>query len=302
MKLFKTCLFILFFSLSACNPSRFFNFQVTYHPKFAFEGDTTTILLINRFDPAKTKIKNPRELAAIEASAFASISYAARNLGALDRVKLINLVDSATMTIDNSSIEFLATWHHADCVLVLNNFSADLSLQPGGSNANDYYLCDATVSYTFFDDNHVFSKKLQGSGGATHTSGYFGLIPSLISRPTVRGNEQMVEAAAGRATQNALWDYLPHTAVHTRILNDDAALHPAVRELLAGHYDNACNLLKPLLDNKDLKLASRAAYDLAVAYEAQGDVVAAISMAHQSLEKKKTWNIAELLVDSLKKE
>jgi hypothetical protein len=300
MKLFKTGLFLLFFFLSACNPVRSFNFSVIYHPKLVLKADTNTILLINRFDLAKTNIKNPRELAAIRVCAFASINCAAKNLAALHRVKVINLVDSAEMTIDTSSIEFLASLHHADCVLELNNFSADVSLNVGGNNSNDYYVSSVAVSYTLFDDSHVFSKKLQGTGYQTSWSNFSGLLPSLISHPTVRGNERSVEAAAGHATRKALQDYLPHTAAHQRILYDDASLHAAVLELLAGHYDKACDLLKPWLDNKDLKLASRAAYDLAVVYEAQGDVDAAIIMAHQSLDKRKPWNIAGLLIDSLK--
>jgi hypothetical protein len=300
MKLFIAGIFLVFFSLSGYSQARFFNFALSYHPKRVFAADTTVIVLINRFDLAKFKIS--KELVAWRKSAYAAIDGAAKNLYGLGRVKVINLADSATMAVDTSSTRFLTSRYHADYVLTLDNFSAWVYLMTGENNSNNYMLARATLSFTIFDRSNKSLKKLPGSGDATQGSNFIGIIPSLLSKPTLHGNQELVDIAAANAAGNALQEYLPHTVTHQRVLYDQKELDPAVRLILTGHYDEACNLLKPLLESENVKLASKAAYDLAVVYEAQGNVDGAMDMARQSLAIRKPWNTAGLLIDSLKNE
>ena len=302
MKLFIAGIFLVFFSLSVFSQSRFFNFTLNYQPQLVFAADTTVIVLTNRFDIGKFKIKNTKKLVAMRKSAYASIDGAANRLYSLGKVKVINLADSATMAVDTSSTRFLTSRFHADYVLTLDNFTVSVDLMPGEDHTNNYMLARATLSFTMFDRSNKALKKVQATGDATHGSNYVGLMTSLLSNPTLHGNQQLVETAAANAAANALREYLPHTVTHQRLVYDQKELDPAVRLMLTGHYYQACELLKPLLDNENIKLASKAAYDLAVVYEAEGNIDDAMDMARQSLAKKKSWNSASTLIDSLKTE
>jgi tetratricopeptide (TPR) repeat protein len=124
-----------------------------------------------------------------------------------------------------------------------------------------------------------------------------GLIASLIIHPTVGGNQGSIVTAAENATQTAIQDYLPYTINHSRPLYNDAVLRPAVKEILAGRFDKAYELLKPIVDGKDARMASKAAYNLAVVYEAQGDFDVAIDMAQLSIDKNQNGYASNLMQD-----
>ncbi|MGZ3891289.1 MAG: hypothetical protein ACXVI9_12365, partial [Mucilaginibacter sp.] len=55
--------------------------------------------------------------------------------------------------------------------------------------------------------------------------------------------------------------------------------------------------LKPYLQHKNAKKASKAAYDLAVAYEAKGDIETAIKMAQLSFDKFNNNYATDILKD-----
>jgi lipopolysaccharide biosynthesis regulator YciM len=70
---------------------------------------------------------------------------------------------------------------------------------------------------------------------------------------------------------------------------------------LKGKFDIAYKILNPLIDGKDLKLASQAAYNLAVVYESQGDIDEALDLAKLSNQKQQN-NYATVLIAELIKE
>jgi tetratricopeptide (TPR) repeat protein len=297
MKPIKLVLLIFILCLTSCGQFKFLSVPIDYDPRFSFKPDTTTILLINQFDVAKTKIGTKRKTDVYRAGIFSAVKYARMQLSGLPHVKIINLVDSASVKPTIDSIKVLAAQHHADYVLALTNFDADISLD-GVQSSTAYYTSNVSVNFTLFEANGIFFKKLQGISNEPQFSGpYMGLIASLLIHPTVGGNKDAITISAEHATQIALQDYLPYTITHNRPLYANEILQPAVNEILTGHFDKAYNLLKPLLDDKDPKLASKAAYNLAVVYEAQGDFDIATNMAQLSLDKNRNQFAAGLLED-----
>lgn len=281
--------------LSACSSVKYVSVPVDYNPKLAFKPDTTDILLINRFDFSKTKISSKRKLDVIKAGALASIKYAQKQFAALPHVHTINLADSLDMKVSADSISALAAKYHADYVLALTYFNADISLD-GVQSSTAYYNTNLEVNYILFESNGIYSKKLTGLTTESQSSTpYLGLIASMFIHPTVGGNQGSIVTAAENATQTAIQDYLPSTITHSRPLYNDAPLQPAVKEILAGRFDKAYELLKPFLDGKDARLASKAAYNLAVVYEEQGDLDIAMDMAQLSIDKSQNGYAANLM-------
>ncbi|HEY2582065.1 MAG TPA: DUF6340 family protein [Mucilaginibacter sp.] len=297
MKIIRSTVFILLILLSACSSLKYVSVPIDYNPKLAFKPDTTNILLISRLDFNKTKISSKRKLDVIKAGALASTKYAQKQLEALPHVRVVNLADSPDMKVSADSISALASKYHSDYVLALTYFSADISLD-GVQSSTAYYNTNLEVDFTLFESNGIYSKKLTGLTTESQSSmPYMGLIASLVIHPTVGGNQQSIVTAAENATRTAIQDYLPYTITHSRPLYNDAALQPSVKEILAGRFDKAYELLKPFLDGKDSRLASKAAYNLAVIYEEQGDFDIAMDMAKLSIDKNQNGYAANLMQD-----
>jgi hypothetical protein len=297
MKIIKSTVFILLILLSACSSSKYVSVPIDYNPKSVFKPDTTTILIVNRFDLNKAKSGSKRKQDVIRAGALASIQYAQKKLAALPHVYVINLTDSVDMKVSTDSIKTLAAKYHSDYVLALTYFAADISMN-GVENSTAYYNTNLEVDYMLYEDNGLYSKKLTGlTTEAQSSQPYMGLIGSLIIHPTVGGNQGSIVTAAENATQIAIQDYLPYTITHSRPLYNDPELRASVREILDGRFDKAYELLKPILLGRDVKLASKAAYNLAVIYEAQGDFDLAMDMAQSSIDKNKNGYATNLMQD-----
>jgi len=305
MKLLRPLSIIVLACLHSCsittsiNP-KYLTFPLDYSAKLSFKPDSTTILLINRYSPDNKRFTG-RKLRTLKSGAFTAIKYAETVLVRLPHVKVITLVDSATFSINTDPVKVLASKYHSDYVLVLTDYDANIFLD-GVQNPNAYYNSVVAINFTLFEGNGIYYKKLNGTTSmAQSIRPYFGLLASLVIHPTVGGNRDSINSATKNAVFNALLDYLPHTVSYKRPLYNNASLKPSVTEILAGNFDKAHNLSEPLLRDRDRVTASKAAYNLAVVYEAQGDIDLAINMAQLSLDKYKNGYASTILSD-LKKE
>ncbi len=106
-----------------------------------------------------------------------------------------------------------------------------------------------------------------------------------------------IDTSAQNATIDALKNYLYSSISHDRPLYNDHFLMDAVKKMYAGDMDAAIALLKPLLQHKNTKKASKAAYNLAVAYESKGDIETAETMAQLSITKFNNQYATAILED-----
>ncbi|TWI98891.1 hypothetical protein JN11_03080 [Mucilaginibacter frigoritolerans] len=297
MKILKPILVALFLLLSGCEVTQYVSIPLEYSPKKLFKPGTVTVLLINQYDLSVAKNYTKRKLAAIQAGAYSSLKYAETQLKQLPNTKTISLVDSTQFAANTDSIKLLAAKYHADYVLALNKFTASVDLD-NIDNSTAYYNSSVQVEFILYEGDGVHFKKLNGQAiEAQPETPYMGLLGSLVVHPTVGGSKATINIAAQNATQNALQDYLPNRIVNQRPLYNDEIFGPAIKEILASNFDKADTLLKPFLKDVNTQIVSRAAYNLAVVYEGEGDVDLAIYMANLSLKNAKNDYATNLLGD-----
>lgn len=285
MKTLKLTLLVCVAAFSSCTVPKYVNVPVNYNPKFYFNPDSTTIVAINRFDPMSSKVTNKKTLGVLKAGGYAAIKYAQDQLMQLPKVRVINLVDSAAFAVNTDSISAIAAKYKAHYVLALTDFSANIGLD-GVENKTAYYNTNTTVNFTMFESNGIYYKKLKGAATDPQSEQeYPGLVLSLFIHPTVKGNKADITASAQHATQNALQDYFPYTIAHDRPLYSDDYFKEPVAAILEGNFNKADSLLQPMVKHANNQIASKAAYNLAVVYEAIGDIDAAIDMAQLSITK-----------------
>ncbi|WP_428329940.1 DUF6340 family protein [Mucilaginibacter sp.] len=299
MKLLKPGCLILLLFLSACGLAQLVTVPVPvdYTAKITFSRDSTTILIINQFDSNTLNISNKKKLDVFTAGAFTAARTAENSFNTLRHVKVINMVDSVAFKVNPDSVKTLALKYHADYVLVLKNFAAKIGLtEVAGGTA--YYDINAEVDFMLYESNGLFYKKLKGTVDDPQSDRPdVGLLGNLLIHPTVKGNKSAFTSAATHAAQNALQDYFPYTITHDRPLYNDDYLKPAVKQILAGNLNKADSLLTPLTHDVNPEIAGKSAYNLAVVYEAKGNIEGAIDMAQQSSDKKKSDYATAILAD-----
>lgn len=301
MKLLKTACIIVLLFFSACSVPLYVAVPVDYTAKLSFRPDSTTIVLINQFDINQAKVNNKKKLDVLKAGAFAAISYAGFELTQLPHVNVINLVDSVNLTVNTDSIKAVAAKYHAHYVLVLKSFTADIGLSEI-TEYTTYYNTNVGVNFMLYESNGIYYRKLNGTAEDPQSEQpYFGLFATLLIHPTVKGNKQSIKTSAEHATANALQDYFPYSITHNRPLYNDAIFQPAIKEILARNFEKADSLLQPFLKNKDPQIVSKAAYNLAVVYESEGDIEGAADLAQQSADKYRN-EYANVMLAELKEE
>jgi hypothetical protein len=297
MKLLKFVCIILLFCCSSCEVLKYTTVNVEYTPRLTLKPGLTTVLLINQFDLSIIKRGTQRKKDAIKAGAIGSLRYAQNQLRQLPNTKVINIADSVDLKVNTDSVKALTEKYHVDYVLALNNFYADIDMAEMNS-ATVSYNRSAEVHFSLFDGSGVFNKKLDGTITEAHSDQpNMGLIATLIFMPSVGGNKQSIITAAEHATQIALQDYLPYTITHQRPVFNDPIFEPAVAQIFAHNYDKADTLLQPILKSTNPEISGKAAYNLAVVYEAQGDINAAVGMAQTGWAKFKNPHLEALLSD-----
>ena len=300
--LYLNLILLLVICLSSCYTQKFVTVKVDYNPKLSLKPDTNTILLINQFDLSKTKISDPKKLDVIKAGAFIAIRYAETHLKQLHHVNVINIVDSAAFKVNTDSVKVLAANYHADYVLALDNFNADMDLSALKSTGESYSI-KTTVNFMLYESNGIYFKKLNGEYDDLHEeTDSYAQLADLIFQPTIKGKKRAVKSAAQFAADDALQDYLKHTIIHNRPLDMDEWLQPAVMQIQAHNYTKADSLLQRFLNDKNPIVASKAAYTLAVVYEAGGYIDMAEEEAQASLDKWKYNHFAAALLNDLKQE
>nr|WP_255496160.1 DUF6340 family protein [Mucilaginibacter sp. FT3.2] len=231
--------------------------------------------------------------------AVTSLQTAANQLKYLKGVHVINLVDTVNNKINTDSVKFLAAAHKASYVLVLNDIVAGIYPQTSYYNgvASTYYTTKMKASLSLYESNGIYSKKLVGMAEVAQDEGY----SSMFSRPSYRSSIPAMTTATQDATLDALKDYLPYSIANERPLYaDNDALGTSVGQIKLGKFNMAFKILNPLIDGTDAKLASKAAYNLAVVYEAQGDIDEALKTAKLSNQKYSNDFAKALIVDLMK--
>jgi len=288
MRFLNFSLLISLIFLSSCYTQQFVNVEVTYSPKLTFTPSPSSVLLINQFVVDRAKVSSQKKINVLNAGAYSAIKYAAAQLEDLPNVKVISTVDSVNFTANPDSIKLLASKYNVNYVLALKDFKADI-IENVDENLNINYNTHVEVTFVLYQPDGIFYKNLVGkSENPRATSASSSVIAEMIFHPTLKNSRSYINFSAQSATYDALTEYLPYIIKRSRPVYNDGIFQPATKELLAGNYDKADTLLKPFLKDKSRSIVSKAAYNLSVVYEGQGDISLAIDMAKLSLAKG--WN------------
>jgi len=294
--LFAICVLVAM-GLPACSVNYEITVPVNYAPKLELGHNETKIVVVNRFTVDSVANKNKRKRAVLKGSAYSAIATVAKQLDMLPRIQTTVLADSVNLIADTTPIKTLAEKYNANYVLTLDSLSADIPVEL--VDTMEVYTTVVNTRFTLYESNGKYFKVLRGKAKDFHSeSRYYGIIAALLVHPTVKGNGAAISQSAGNAAIDAIKDYLPSTLTNQRQLYaDNDSLKVAINHMIAKRYNEAFKILNPIIDGPDLKLASHAAYNLAVLYEAQGDIEEALKAAKLSNEKQQNVKATAIIPD-----
>ena len=309
MKPFK--LFSLFFAIlsAGCGESLYtnalqsaplvphFTFSLSFRQKVSLRADTNIILVINRVDLNKKQLPAV-DMETAEAGAYTALKYAGEQLAQLQHVHVINITDSLNFVLNTDSVARLAARYHADYTLALMRYEDTVSFV-STYRKRDYYDNKVDLKFTMYLGNGDLYKELHGSDTLRSFWRVRDIAEAERTYQKVDLSKDFIISATQNAVLNALADYLPYTETESRPLYAGAKLGPAADAIMNRQFDKARRLLQPFLEDRDAAVACQAAYNLAVIYEAQGDLDKATSMAALSIVKSKNV-YANSLVNYLK--
>jgi tetratricopeptide (TPR) repeat protein len=302
VKRFAPFLILLVVLLASCSLTQYVNVPVNYGPKTGFRRDTTTIVVINRVNPDTLKARNKGQLGVYTSGAYSAIKTAADQLKFLPGVNTINIVDSMNFLPNPDSVKFIAKKYKATYVLVLNNYGIGIYRERefiDGQVVN-YLTTKIRLRFLLYEPNGLFSKRLNGIADMPQDEQYASSF-SFMYRQSLSQANMMINEGSRNAALDALKDYLPYSISNDRPLyGGQTTLDASIVQIKRGNFDAAFKLLNPLIDGTDAKLASKAAYNLAVVYEAQSDIDEALATVKISNQKYRNDYAMQLLAALMK--
>jgi len=297
MKFPKLTFLSLILLLTACHTIQYTNVTVSYTPKTYLGKDSTTILLINRVDTNQWNLTNQKKRDVLKTAAISAINYCDSALRMLPGIRVINIVDSLSLKPNTDSIKTLAANYHANLVLSLEKFTADINLD-NITDGTSYYSTNVATDFLLYQKDGIYFKNLSETANeANDEVPYVNILTTILVHPTIKGSKSGIKIAARHAAHIALQDYLPASVSNMRPLYTDDFLKLAVKEILSGNFNKADSLLTPLLKDSNPEIAGKSAYNLSVVYESEGDIESAIDMANQSKNTYKNNYAANILQD-----
>lgn len=250
------------------------------------------VLVVNRFDTAgQTTSKNGNITEMLQNGAYQAAGGA---LGAVYNDSTFVLINAdeairlpASEPLSQDEARMLHTQYRPHLILTLDKFDAQLEKQVSTYEDEDGFrsktadfdlvvtsnwsLYDSTG--TLVDRAAVQEKELYDSRAAISAGPALGKAGPVVNRLAIE-------------TGYNYWDRLyPKPQLLVRQVHLAKTLNNATLQLMAGQFEQSVSSLLPLAQDPNNKHSAKAAYNLAIAYEAAGNMAQAAYWAQQAQQK-----------------
>ena len=256
-------------------------------PMVRVSDDQWKVLVVNRYDAAQASSKNKQVIEALREGAYQAIGGA---MGAIYNDSTFVLVNpdvavempSSSSQLSQTEVRELYTMYQPHLILALEKFEANFSRNV--STYDEYGFQSKTAA---LDLIVASTWSLYDSTGAVvdrsimQQEDYYDPQAATTSTIIVKASPAINRLAI--ETGYRFWDRLyPQPTLLVRQLHQGNMLNDAVYLLQNQQYQQAISVLLPIAQDTSAKRSSKAAYNLAIAYEAAGNYKQAIHWARQA--------------------
>lgn len=269
------------------------------------------VAVLNRFNPELLSFNRDKKVSVFEDGARQAFHGAIEAILQDETYDLV-YIDSTTYRtpgekekLNPEQVQEIYKEHPHHLLLSLEHFDTYLEQETVREQEEDgdvtktahYTLVTASTWMLYDSTGHVLDKIQLKEGGHYQSravvSGLLAVGPSL-------GNAGPAVNDLAWYTGSSYWSRLsPKRASYARSYYSSKNLQPAASAMAAGDWQNAITLLEPLTKSSNRKEAARAAYNLAVVYEAMGNFEQARFWASEAIKRRES--LAAALLPELEK-
>ena len=281
------------------------SFVTKVPPQIILPPAVRQVALINRFEAARLRYTKKRKTEAFRAGAAEAVETVISRLAAEPSLQLMRhdtLVEGSAATappLAAAVVQLLCRQWHTSHLLALEGFDAVTRKEGIGWEKNSDGSGTKSVAYalvvrtrwTLYDAKGriLDQSKAEAARPYERTAGSYEKQPveniRLAFGPALATAGDAIRELAGSAGAQYARRYLPRDTIMHREYYAGGALTAAADRLQQHDWVGAAALLKDLAANPDALLASRAAHNLSVVYEATADLAEALRWAAQAQAK-----------------
>ncbi|WP_242928404.1 DUF6340 family protein [Pontibacter vulgaris] len=190
--------------------------------------------------------------------------------------------------------------HPYHLLVVLDNFETFFEQEIERSdegNKTAHYTLNTHTGWTLYDSTGIALDQVILTNNTLYNSR--SVISGLLAvGPSLTNATPTIESLAYETGQSYWQRFYPQRTYYSRIVYAPQAFVDGVTYMHQQNWDKAIAVFKPFTSNKNRRLAGKAAYNLAIIYEALGNVTEAKKWADEAAERKNP--MAPYLVQHLK--
>ncbi|MDX5436230.1 MAG: DUF6340 family protein [Pontibacter sp.] len=281
-------------------------------PEVAVSNEQWKVVTVNRFNPAQLPFSREKKVTTFTHGASEALLGATEAILQDPTFSLAGTDTSATYLSDDKNLglsqeqaQMLYQQYPHHLILSLDNIDAFFDQETVKDKENDgtvrktaHYTLLTRTAWTLYDSTgHVLDRitlsRAEPYDSRGVISGLLAIGPSLVNAGPV------INKLAWQTGQD-YWQRLhPKKVSFERLYYSNKEFAQAAYSMAANDWESAILRLTPLAENGSRKTAAKAAYNLAVVYEAKGDITNAKQWARESA--KKGNKLALLLLPDLAK-
>lgn len=303
---------------SACGVS-YLPLTANRAPEVTFEGPSTNVLVINRFDVNSVDflLRKEKKRSVYHRGINAEIGQVLNELESIKGIHLIQKSDSLTMArnikadLDSTvltvgEIQTLAKTYNADYILALEYYDAGFvqdevvrsKNNDGSVKKTARYSLSVKSSWVLYDRYGKSFRELRADVAKYHSDRE--VISAILAvGPALGSNTKLVVETSIDAAKKIAGYFKSQVISINRPLYTDKLLKPSADAIRNGKFEAAQKELEELTVNSDQAISSKAYYNLAVLADLKGDRKTAVDFATQSMQKKKNM-YASMLLNGIK--
>jgi hypothetical protein len=273
-------------------------FDKSLPAEVAVTDEQWKVVALNRYNPELLPYKREKKVDVYHKGALAAFAGALDAIDADITYRLVAADSAAYASVGSrqdltpSQVKTLYAEHPHHLLLSLDHFDVffeqdveQVEDSDGDISKIAHYTLVTKSSWTLYDSTGTVLDRVELSRDALYNSR--NVISGLLAiGPAISKAGTFINSLA-YDTGLDYWQRLsPQHISVVRAYYSNKNLQPAASSMAAADWDKAIMLLKPLAEGLSKKESARAAYNLAVVYEAKGDLAEAKHWAKIAYDKK----------------
>ena len=297
IKYFAPILLTIFLLCESC--ATYISFTIATPPEITIGSQHNKVAFMNKYDYTNLPFENENKrnvfatavqklIASLESSINSDDNFSFTIIDSL--VQGVAMEDFPEFMNENNVVS-LCEKDNSDLLLVLDSFTAYFYTETevvededGGKSRTNYVDLIVEAGLTLYDKNGEVMDRVKVSESEPYQTRP-ALVSFIVIGPSMGKAGKKVNVLAKRIGENYIYNFYPGSKTETSLIYTGKAFKKVTPLMKNKLWSEAIDILLPLANSPDSKIAKKARYNLATAYKAMGD------FEKYDYWRKKSWEL-----------